>query len=299
MRRRATKSGITGLVPPLRARTYCGRPEGASDTGSHDFDHEFRHRVRWLRSPRSDGNGGFGHRSRAHVPSGHFAAPRIVAEAAAELANPAHARTRQRSSLTLPTAALGNPDHAISSTARTVRISRRTRLPATGSTLSERSHPSTQPANATPASVWQDQVPMPANRSSRSPLARRITPSRQPLAPFALAGKMRLPPTGSTLNERSHPSTPPANATHASVWRDQAPTPATRSSQSRLATLTTPSRQRSHGLALGEGMRRTLPQRPKPLSDRCVPRVRRRSPQARREHGRRQTPRAGGTRANR
>ena len=139
------------------------------------------------------GFGGFGHRGRtATVASAIevgrmflrdiFAAPRIVAEAAAELANPAHARTRQRSSLTLPTAALGNPDHAISSTARTVRISRPMRLPATGSTLSERSHPPTQTANATPASVWQDQVPMPANRSSRSPLARRITPSRQPLA---------------------------------------------------------------------------------------------------------------------
>ena len=192
------------------------------------------------------GFGGFGHRGRtATVASAIevgrmflrdiFAAPRIVAEAAAELANPAHARTRQRSSLTLPTAALGNPDHAISSTARTVRISRQMRLPATGSTLNGRSHPVAQLANATPASVWQDEVSMPANRSSQSRLASR---SRHLV-------------------------------------------------------------NRSHGLALGEGMRRTLPQRPKPLSDRCVPRVRRRSPQARREHGRRQTPRAGGTRANR
>ena len=73
--RRPTSSGITGIASRLGSGRYCGRPEGASDTGSHDFDHEFRHRVRWLRSPRSDGNGGFGHRSRAHVPSGHFCCP--------------------------------------------------------------------------------------------------------------------------------------------------------------------------------------------------------------------------------
>ena len=54
-------------------RHTSSRPEGASDTGSHDFDHGFRDRVqwlrsqdaaaRWLRSPR-----------RTPVPSGHFRA---------------------------------------------------------------------------------------------------------------------------------------------------------------------------------------------------------------------------------
>ena len=46
---RAADSGISGIAYQVSRSRYCGRPEGASDTGSQDFDHEFRDRVRRLR----------------------------------------------------------------------------------------------------------------------------------------------------------------------------------------------------------------------------------------------------------
>ena len=93
--RRPTSSGITGIASRLGSGRYCGRPEGASDTGSHDFDHEFRHRVsvasvtevgrqRWLR-PSKSGACSFGtfccpaHRRRARCAARQPLAPFALA----------------------------------------------------------------------------------------------------------------------------------------------------------------------------------------------------------------------------
>ena len=73
--RRLAKSGISGLARRATRSRYWGRPEGASDIGSHDFGYEVRYRQRWLRSSRSDGNGGFGHRRRASCSFGTLLCP--------------------------------------------------------------------------------------------------------------------------------------------------------------------------------------------------------------------------------